>query len=239
MKWGSKMLDILTFNLNELNVITIIVRVLLATFIGGLIGTERDMRQRSAGIRTHMLVCLGAAIVMMTNEYIYLEMGDGNIDITRMGAQVVSGIGFIGAGTILVTRDNRIKGLTTAAGLWAAAALGLGIGIGFYEMAVIGAIAIFGIMIVMRPYRDFIQGRASQSDLTLMIHSKDGFTSFLDFISLYPIQITDLRVENESEHQIIFLVNLEFGKKIHKDDVIEKLNKYDEILHVFEIFYAL
>lgn len=109
MKWGSKMLDILTFNLNELNVITIMVRVLLAIFIGGLIGTERDMRQRSAGIRTHMLVCLGAAIVMMTNEYIYLEMGDGNIDITRMGAQVVSGIGFIGAGTILVTRDNRIK----------------------------------------------------------------------------------------------------------------------------------
>ena len=233
------MLDILTFNLNELNVITILVRVLLATFIGGLIGTERDMRQRAAGIRTHMLVCLGAAIVMMTNEYIHLEMGDGNIDITRMSAQVVSGIGFIGAGTILVTRDNRIKGLTTAAGLWAAAALGLGIGIGFYEMAVIGAIAIFGIMIVMRPYRDFIQDRASQSDLTLMIHSKDGFTSFLDFISLYPIQITDLRVENESEHQIIFLVNLEFGKKIHKDDVIEKLNKYDEILHVFEILDAL
>ena len=122
MKWGSKMLDILTFNLNELNVITIMVRVFLAIFIGGLIGTERDMRQRSAGIRTHMLVCLGAAIVMMTNEYIYLEMGDGNIDITRMGAQVVSGIGFIGAGTILVTRDNRIKGLTTAAGLWAAVA---------------------------------------------------------------------------------------------------------------------
>lgn len=244
MKWGIEMLDILTFNLNELNVITIIVRVLLATFIGGLIGTERDMRQRSAGIRTHMLVCLGAAIVMMTNEYIYLEMGDGNIDITRMGAQVVSGIGFIGAGTILVTRDNRIKGLTTAAGLWAAAALGLGIGIGFYEIAVIGAIAIFGIMIVIRPYRDFIQDRASQSDLTLMIHSKDGFTSFLDFISLHPIQITDLRVENEffhneSEHAIIFLVNLELGKKIHKDDVIEKLNKYDEVLHVFEILDAL
>lgn len=244
MKWGSKMLDILTFNLNELNVITIMVRVLLAIFIGGLIGTERDMRQRSAGIRTHMLVCLGAAIVMMTNEYIYLEMGDGNIDITRMGAQVVSGIGFIGAGTILVTRDNRIKGLTTAAGLWAAAALGLGIGIGFYEMAVIGAIAIVGIMIVMKPYRDFIQDRASQSDLTLMIHSNDGFSSFLDFLSHHTIQITDLRVENEvfqneSEHQIIFLVSLELGEKIHKDEIIDKLNQYDEVLHVFEILDAL
>ena len=238
------MLDILTFNLNELNVITIMVRVFLAIFIGGLIGTERDMRQRSAGIRTHMLVCLGAAIVMMTNEYIYLEMGDGNIDITRMGAQVVSGIGFIGAGTILVTRDNRIKGLTTAAGLWAAAALGLGIGIGFYEMAVIGAIAIVGIMIVMKPYRDFIQDRASQSDLTLMIHSNDGFSSFLDFLSRHTIQITDLRVENEvfqneSEHQIIFLVSLELGEKIHKDEIIDKLNQYDEVLHVFEILDAL
>lgn len=234
------MFDMLTFNLYELNLLTIIFRIFLAIFIGGLIGTERDMKHRAAGIRTHMLVCMGAAVVMMTNEYIYMTFDNPNMDITRMGAQVVSGIGFIGAGTILVTSDNRIKGLTTAAGLWAAAALGLGIGIGFYEMALVGSIAIVGIMILMKPYKEFILDRASPSDLTLMIHSNDGFSSFLDFMSTTEIKITDLRVENETLHsengqEIIFLVNMELGEKVQKDTVLTNLRNNPSILHVLEV----
>ncbi|HLR89065.1 MAG TPA: MgtC/SapB family protein, partial [Atopostipes sp.] len=129
------MLDKLPAEIYELSGLTITFRVVLAIFVGGLIGTERDIKNRAAGIRTHMLVCLGAAVVMMTNQYVVESFPESNLDITRMGAQVVSGIGFLGAGTILVTSHNRIRGLTTAAGLWAAATLGLAIGIGFYEMA--------------------------------------------------------------------------------------------------------
>jgi len=87
--------------------------------LGGILGIERGRKYRPAGFRTYMLVCLGTTIVMLTNQYVYERYGGG--DPVRMGAQVISGIGFLGAGTIIVTGHNQVKGLTTAAGLWAAA----------------------------------------------------------------------------------------------------------------------
>lgn len=234
------MLESITFNLNELNTITIIFRMFLAVLIGGIIGTERDIRQRAAGMRTHMLVCMGATIVMMTNEYIFVNYGDQSVDVTRMGAQVVSGIGFIGAGTILVTNDNRIQGLTTAAGLWAAAALGLAIGIGFYEIAVIGGITMIAVVTLMKPFRDFVLDRSIQSDLTLMIHSKDGFKSFLNYTVQAEIQITNIQIENDSqpdseEGELIFIADMKLGEDVSKKIAIHHLESIDTILHVLEI----
>ncbi|WP_312446942.1 MgtC/SapB family protein, partial [Lacrimispora sp.] len=106
----------------ELNEITITVRICLALIIGGILGMEREVRKQPAGFRTYMLVCMGSAAVMMTNQYISQTFGGS--DPSRLGAQVVSGIGFLGAGTIIVTRNNQVRGLTTAAGLWAAACAG-------------------------------------------------------------------------------------------------------------------
>lgn len=234
------MFESMTFNLNELNTITIIFRMLLAVLIGGIIGTERDMKNRAAGMRTHMLVCMGATIVMMTNEYIYMLYNQPNIDMTRMAAQVVSGIGFIGAGTILVTRDNRIKGLTTAAGLWAAAALGLAIGIGFYEIAIIGSILIIAVVTLMKPFKDFVLDRTSHSDLTLMIHSKDGFSSFLHYTVQSEIKIINIQVENETQSdnkntELIFIVNMELGEQLTKEEIINGLESSDGIAHVVEV----
>ena len=99
------------------------VRLFLAVLCGGLIGLEREYKRRPAGFRTHILICLGAAMTTMTSQYLYLNL-HFYTDMTRMGAQVVAGIGFIGAGTIIVTGRQRVKGLTTAAGLWAAAIAG-------------------------------------------------------------------------------------------------------------------
>ena len=104
----------------------------LAVLCGGIIGIEREYKRRPAGFRTHILICLGAAMTTLTSQYLYLVMGQYT-DMARLGAQVVAGIGFIGAGTIIVTRRQRVKGLTTAAGLWAAAIIGLALGGGFYE----------------------------------------------------------------------------------------------------------
>ena len=115
--------------LREVTPLAILLRILAAVVIGGLIGLERGMKNRPAGLRTYMLVCVGACVVMLTNQYIFQTSATG--DPTRMAAQVVSGIGFLGAGTIIVTRRNQIKGLTTAAGLWASAGVGLALGIGF------------------------------------------------------------------------------------------------------------
>ena len=124
----------------EVTYLSVFLRITVAFFLGGALGLERGLKQRPAGLRTHMLVCVGACMIMLTNQYIYQVFSVG--DPVRMGAQVVSGIGFLGAGTIMVTKHSQIKGLTTAAGLWATAAVGLAVGIGFYEAAVMGTVVI-------------------------------------------------------------------------------------------------
>ena len=111
---------------------SVALRMTLAVICGGIIGIEREYKRRPAGFRTHILICLGAAMTTLTSQYLYLVLGQYT-DMARLGAQVVAGIGFIGAGTIIVTRRQRVKGLTTAAGLWAAAIIGLTLGGGFYE----------------------------------------------------------------------------------------------------------
>ena len=113
----------------------VVFRVALALLCGGVIGIERAEKRRPAGFRTHILICLGAAIAAMTSVHLFVTM-HYYLDVARMGAGVVSGIGFIGAGTIMVTRRRRVKGLTTAAGLWVVAIVGLCCGFGFYEGAV-------------------------------------------------------------------------------------------------------
>lgn len=115
--------------LTEVNVVSTTVRLLLALVCGGILGIERGRKKRPAGFRTYMLVCIGSTLVMITSQYICSLYQ--NSDPARMSAQVISGIGFLGAGTIIVTGRNRVMGLTTAAGLWASACIGLSIGIGF------------------------------------------------------------------------------------------------------------
>lgn len=116
-------------------------RLLLSMVCGGVIGLERAFKRRPAGFRTHILVCMGAALTTLTSQYLYLYMGFYT-DMARLGAQVVAGIGFIGAGTIMVTSRRRVKGLTTAAGLWASAIVGLALGGGFYEGALLATLLI-------------------------------------------------------------------------------------------------
>ncbi len=118
--------------LRDVTIWSVALRMTLAVFCGGVIGIEREYKRRPAGFRTHILICLGAAMTTLTSQYLYLVLGQYT-DMARLGAQVVAGIGFIGAGTIIVTRRQRVKGLTTAAGLWAAAIIGLTLGGGFYE----------------------------------------------------------------------------------------------------------
>ena len=139
--------------LRELNLASVLLRLLLAMLFGGLIGMERGRKGRAAGFRTYMLVCLGAALTMLLSQYEYVmletrwaplaaEMGM-RTDVARFGAQVINGIGFLGAGTIIVTGRQEVKGLTTAAGLWASACMGLAIGAGFYECVLLGFLLIF------------------------------------------------------------------------------------------------
>ena len=147
--------------LRGLNTGAVLLRLVLAMLFGGMIGLERGRKGRAAGFRTYMLVCLGAALTMLLSQYEYYmithdwaelaaEIGL-RTDVSRFGAQVVNGIGFLGAGTIIVTGHQEVKGLTTAAGLWASACMGLAIGAGFYECVILGFLLIF-LSIRLLPY---------------------------------------------------------------------------------------
>jgi len=130
--------------------IILMIRLVVACILGGIIGYEREHMQRPAGFRTHILVCVGAALVMVTSEFIFKKYtGQANIDPARLGAQVISGIGFLGAGTI-IREGFSVKGLTTAASLWAVSCVGIAAGIGFYEGAVAATVLIYVTLILLR-----------------------------------------------------------------------------------------
>ena len=127
--------------LHQFNIISVIVRIFLAMLLGGLIGMEREKSKRPAGFRTHILVCVGACMTALIGLFVWQEMGDVT-DPMRISAQVISGIGFLGVGTILVKEHDHITGLTTAAGLWTTAAIGIASGYGFYSAALIGTLVV-------------------------------------------------------------------------------------------------
>ena len=134
--------------LRELNMVPLVLRLVLAAMLGGFIGLERGRKRRPAGFRTYMLVCLGAALTMLIGQYNYTMLHSAwqelaqalgvQTDVSRLGAQVINGVGFLGAGMIIVKKNNVITGLTTAAGMWAAATIGIAIGYGFYLGALVG-----------------------------------------------------------------------------------------------------
>ena len=128
--------------LRDFNIVSITLRLLLAILAGGVIGIERGKHGSAAGLRTHILVCIGAAMTALTGLFVSNSL-DASGDITRLAAQVVSGIGFLGAGMIIVKNGNIVRGLTTAAGMWATAAIGIAIGYGFYVGGIIATVAFF------------------------------------------------------------------------------------------------
>lgn len=133
--------------LSEINFYSIFVRIILAVLLGGLIGIERAFKKHEAGFRTNILVCIGATMTTFCNQFICESFGTG--DMARLGAGVISGVGFLGAGTILLTSRNQIRGLTTAAGLWTCACLGISIGLGFYTVAIGGCLAIMLVLFLL------------------------------------------------------------------------------------------
>ena len=132
-------MDAIVEYLRSFNAVTVLIRLVLALVVGGVIGLERGRQGRAAGMRTHILVSLGSAMTAMIGFYTNRVLGFST-DPLRISAQVISGIGFLGVGTILIKGRFQITGLTTAAGLWATAAIGLALGAGFYEGALISFI---------------------------------------------------------------------------------------------------
>ena len=181
------------FGFRELTIYAVILRVLVSVVLGGVIGLERGLKNRAAGFRTYMLVCMGACIVMVTNQYIFQVYGTG--DPVRMGAQVVSGIGFLGAGTIIVTSRSQIKGLTTAAGLWASACIGLAVGVGFYEVAAIGGLCVYLVLTVLHHWELRMRRNVSQCTVYVELKQECTMRQLLEQAREAQISFTNVQLE--------------------------------------------
>lgn len=209
--------------LREVTYLAVALRVVAAVIVGGILGLERGMKNRPAGLRTYMLVCVGACVIMLTNQYIYQVFGSG--DPVRMGAQVVSGIGFLGAGTIIVTRRNQIKGLTTAAGLWSAAGVGLALGVGFYEAAIAGTAAVFAVITLLQKMDNKLHRRSKQ--LEAYIELKDiSLGNFLRTMREADIDVSDVQRESgeeESDGVRAYVATLKGKKRQNHMELMEKV----------------
>ena len=214
----------------------VVVRILSAILIGGLIGLERGMKNRPAGLRTYMLVCVGSCLIMLTNQYIYEATGAG--DPMRLGAQVVSGIGFLGAGTIVVTRHNQIKGLTTAAGLWTAAGVGLALGIGFYEAAITAAIGIFVILTILQRLDSQVHKNIRVLELYVELKNTVPLSVFLQNIRELDLKLENLQFEPDGGFEAdtrAILVSLKAKKATDHVMLREKIKRIDGVVHLEEL----
>ncbi len=211
--------------LREINIFSISLRFVLAVIMGGLIGVERESKRRPAGFRTHILVCLGAALVMCTNQYMSDIYGS---DPTRLGAQVISGIGFLGAGTIIVTRQQ-VKGLTTAASLWASACMGLAIGCGFYEAAIIAFVLIVVTNTQLYGIGKKIQARSTRMDFFVEFESASKLGNLIEQLRIMGYKVDNVEIikaeERQSEHfsAIISLISSDTYSHDQTHAIIEEI----------------
>lgn len=212
------------------------IQISLSLLCGGVLGIERGRKKRPAGPRTYMLVCLGATLVMMTNCYICETTGSG--DITRMGAQVVSGIGFLGAGTIITTGHNRVKGLTTAAGLWSTACIGLAIGCGYYAGAIVGTFMIFVVMVTLHS----LDNKLTETAKTIIMYVEFEDIATLhrlnEFTKNNKIVVSDIEMEMQEyakASRMAAVVTMKLsGKWIHAD-LIDKISALEGVIFVEEL----
>lgn len=220
--------------LREITLLAVFVRIFASVIIGGLIGLERGMKHRPAGLRTYMIVCLGACLVMLTNQYVYQFSGTG--DPVRMGAQVVSGIGFLGAGTIVVTRRNQIKGLTTAAGLWTSAGVGLALGIGFYEAALAGGLAVFTVMTLLQRMDNKMHSKTRSLDVYVELSKDYPLGDFLRHIRQLDIEVRDTQRELDTEDNVrAYITTLQTKKRTKHKDVVESLRAIPGVVYIDEM----
>ncbi len=223
-------------NMNSLTLFNIPLRLLLVVFFSGTLGMERTSKRRGAGIRTYIIVCLGAALTMMTSQYIKDFVCDGYTDLSRLGAQVISGIGFIGAGTIMFNGFKQVKGITTAAGLWGSACMGLAMGAGFVYGAFIVWIFMFLVMTVLDTWESHFFAHMGEIRLFIVFDSFQFFRIFMQKMKANSFVVVDFEMDKTGlNKEIATYITLNLKKKINHESVIDGLSSYPGVLMIEEI----
>lgn len=213
--------------------IIISLRLFLAALLGGLIGLERESLNKSAGLRTHILVCLGSCLIMITSVEIFETVGHGRIgDPARIAAQVVSGIGFLGAGTIMRSGFG-VKGLTTAASLWLVAAIGLAVGIGSYAASIICTMIVFIILVYMPRLEKRVKTVERYKKLEIVMHDKPGQIGLIaTLLGELDIDIKNINMAEKDENncKLTFWIVLPYCVK--EAELIEKINTIEGVSQI-------
>lgn len=224
-------------SVRDVTFLSVLIRLLLTFFCGALIGLEREFKRRPAGFRTHILICVGAAITTMTGQYLFLSEGLYT-DMARLGAQVIAGIGFIGAGTIIVTRRNQIKGLTTAAGLWTCAIVGLAIGAGFYEGGLIATVLVLVSEILFGQLEYAFMGRQPEINVYMEFRSRSVLEVLFEELKKKNVKVRNLEITRTKEKGVTSssaIFTLRFPRPVSPEEVLERIRSIDGILLIEEL----
>lgn len=228
--------------LRELTFVSIVIRVFFVTLCTGIIGYERGHKGNAAGMRTYILVALGACSVMITNQYLLVTMNP-NGDPARLGAQVISGIGFLGAGTILVRGQSKVTGLTTAAALWTSACIGIAVGACFFEGALIVSVVMFFTMTVLHKVELSSLRYKVQSDLLVELKYAKDLGALLRGLNLMNVTIVDINAGSFIQERpinpegLIVIVTIQTDRKTLKisELMADLLSSSIEIIRMKEI----
>ena len=208
-----------------------LVRILVAACLGLLIGSERKNRNTSAGIRTHVIVALGAALIMVVSKYGFMDVEKA--DAARVAAQVVSGIGFLGAGVIFV-RNNLVNGLTTAAGIWATAGVGLALGSGMYVVGISSALLVLFIQFVMHRIAYFADV-ASGGLIRMTLVKREGIVqSMEDYLQREKLSVISVKINKTKKDEVKLEFDVVFPPGYKKTKLLARLVEMDDVLAVSE-----
>lgn len=208
-----------------------LVRIFVAACLGLLIGSERKNRNKSAGIRTHVIVALGAALIMVVSKYGFMDVEKA--DAARVAAQVVSGIGFLGAGVIFV-RNNLVNGLTTAAGIWATAGVGLALGAGMYVVGISSALLVLLIQFVMHRVAYFADV-ASGGLIRMTLVKQEGIVqSMEDYLQREKLSVISVKINKTKKDEVKLEFDVVFPPGYKKTKLLARLVEMDDVLAVSE-----
>ena len=223
--------------IRDLSPLSITLRLCLAVLCGGVVGIERASKRRPAGFRTHILICLGAAMTTLTSQY-FLLSAHLYTDVARLGAQVITGISFIGAGSIIVTGHRRVKGLTTAAGLWTAAIVGLCCGAGYIEGALVATVLVLASELLFSKLEHRIMGRVLQAHLLIQYEGTDCLNLMIRQIHDLEVKILDLDIQKpvaDEESHTFADFTLSLPRNTQISDVTQELRAVEGVFSIEEM----
>lgn len=227
--------------------VEVIIRLILSIIIGGMIGYEREFKNKTAGFRTHILVCVGASVISMIQLFSLYESlnlvqkytglnGILSSDMGRLGAQVITGVGFLGAGTIIHDKGH-VRGLTTAASLWVVACIGLAVGLGYYELSILSALSVFITLVLLKKFEKRRFGRLSEIQIQIDFEDmREIIKDVMDYFNDKSIRIINIEIKNKRRDDNTSFDSVVYTLLVPKNIIVNEIK--EELYNSTNVIYV-